>query len=162
MLTVQDVVLFLTTRQYDNEVTTIEEHDETGCDKPSSFPLFDTDTQSNSPVKTDRAQSNVPVKLDRAQSNVRPPLFPLFDNDTDDDNDDCAGNSGGGSSNGGGSSSGGGRGGGDGDRHNSLPLSSHSTEQPTATAARLYFQLALVRMRQVNPSTLHLTYPVAI
>ena len=83
-------------------------------------------------------------------------MFPLFDNDTDDDNDDCADNSGGGSSNGGGSSSGGGRGSsGDGDRHNPLVLSTKITEQTTTTALRLFFQLAPVRMRQVNPSTLH-------
>ena len=170
ILTVQDVMLFLTTRQHDNEITTIEEQGETGCDtlsssaattttmttmtssavQPSIFPLFDTDTQSNSLVKTDRAQSNVPVKLDRAQSNMRPPLFPLFDNDTDDDNDDCADNSGGGSSSGGGRGSSG-----DGDRHNPLVLSTKITEQTTTTALRLFFQLAPVRMRQVNPSTLH-------
>ena len=105
---------------------------------------------------------------------MRPPLFPLFDNDTDDDNDDCAGNSGGGSSSGGGNSGGGGGGGGgggsgvngggsgDGDRHNPLVRSTKITEQTTATDLRLYFQLALVRMRQVNPFTLHLPIHITL
>ena len=108
--------------------------------QPSQFPLFDTDAQSNIPIKSS----------DRALSSVRPPLFPLFDTDTDTDDDN--GDSGGINVN-------------VGSIHKSLDVK--VTEQNTGTASgqnsgticrqnsgtavdRLYFQRALVRMRQVH------------
>ena len=103
--------------------------------QPSQFSLFDTDAQSNIPVKSS----------DRAQSTMRPPLFPLFDTDTDTDDDN--GDSGGINVN-------------VGRIHKSLDVK--VTEQNTGTASgqntgtaidRLYFQRALVRMRQVHPIT---------
>ena len=124
--------------------------------QPSPFPLFDTDIQSNIPVKSDRAQSNLPVKLDRAQSILRPPLFPLFDTDTDDDNGD--GTSDGSDDNGNDTSDGAVAGYSSGAASTSLPL--HVTEQHSFTASEqdsctgcadrlLHIQRAHVRMRQV-------------
>ena len=115
MFTVADVVSFLTKKTngemiIDQEDDTPIEHnggtvDVGGRSSSSSAPplspspssavkpppfssLFDTYTPLKVPVNSDRAQSNTPVKPDRAQSTMRPPLFPLFDTDTDDDNDD--------------------------------------------------------------------------